>query len=99
MSRGILVQCETCGTEKDVTEAVSHDIFGFTLAQVQHILHDYREQVPHGEALQIRVLNETKTRLQAIDLLVRMVRAGKYQDVVSVFAEIRTFLDSIGALK
>lgn len=51
---------------------VAHDVFGFSLDQVQHILHDYREQVPHAEALLNRLRGEKNSRMILVDLLKRI---------------------------
>lgn len=91
MTKGIAVECTCCGTTQEVSSMVAHDIFGFSLAQVQHILHDYREQVPHAEAMQRRLQFSRDTRLIMMDLL---CRAEKGEDIRIDFAQLQKNLKS-----
>lgn len=96
MSKGIEVQCSCCGTAQDVTEMMSYDIFGFTLPQVQKILHDYREQVPHAEAVARRLSNCQKTRIVMHSLLNRIVRGPRTPaDQFQLSKDIATFLAEV----
>lgn len=75
---------------------MAHDIFGFTLPEVRQILADYREQIPHAEAMRRRMTLGWHTRLKMLDLLRRVERLfGGADSPDSVLAEIRLFLKDI----